>query len=283
MIDAQTFLLGLIGHPLGHSRSPQLHNAALAEARLNGVYLAFPTPPERLDGAIAGMRALGMRGLNVTIPHKVAVMQFLDGLTEVAARVGAVNTLFWEGNRLLGDNTDVAGFRAISESWVCSNSKCLVLGAGGSARAVACALGEMGVAEVAFFPRRAGAALTIGADFARVYELTRYFEVGAAEMEAKLQAADLLINTTPVGMAPQVEASPLEPSMLDALAPRAKVIDLIYQPENTALMLGARARGHEAINGAGMLIAQAAASFERWTGQRVPQAVWEGALQIGRI
>lgn len=276
--DARTFLLGLIGYPLGHSRSPELHNAALSAARLNGVYLAFPTPPERLESAIAGMRALGLRGLNVTIPHKVAVIPYLDDLTEVAARVGAVNTLFWEGNRLVGDNTDVAGFLALAAGRVSSSSRVLVLGAGGAARAVACALGELGVPEVAFFPRRPGSALTLCEDFTKAYP-TRYDEVGAADLAAKLQTTDLLVNTTPLGMAPSVEASPLEPSMLDALAPQAKIIDLIYQPETTLLMQEARARRHDAVNGLGMLTAQAAASFELWTGQRVSRAVWEGALK----
>lgn len=277
--DARTFLLGLIGYPLGHSRSPELHNAALSAAQLNGVYLAFPTPPERLEAAIAGMRALGLRGLNVTIPHKVAVIPYLDDLTEVAARVGAVNTLFWEGNRLVGDNTDVAGFLALAAGRVSSTSRVLVLGAGGSARAVACALGELGVLEVAFFPRRAGAGAEICRDFACIYPLTRYHEVGVADLEATLQTTDLLVNTTPVGMAPSVEACPLEPSLLSALASHARVIDLIYQPETTLLMQEARARHHDAINGLGMLIAQASASFERWTGQRVPPAVWEAALK----
>lgn len=278
MPDAQTFLLGLIGHPLGHTLSPRLHQAALAHAGLNGVYLALPTPPERVGDAVRAVRAWRIRGLNVTIPHKEAVIPFLDDLTPRAARVGAVNTLFWEGDRLTGDNTDTAGFGALIEGLAVTGARVLVLGAGGSARAVADALGERGAREVVFAVRRSGAAAALVEGFGRAFPATRYAEIPWGGLAEHLPEADLLVNTTPIGMHPQGDRSPLTPEQVAALPMRAAVVDLIYRPATTRLMLEAGARGLEARNGLVMLVAQAAEAFERWTGERVPLEVWGSAL-----
>lgn len=278
MPDAQTFLLGLIGYPLGHTLSPRLHQAALAFAGLNGVYLALPTPPAGVEDAVRAMRAWRIKGLNVTIPHKEAVIPFLDGLTPRAMRVGAVNTLFWEGDRLMGDNTDTAGFGILIEGLAVAGARVLVLGAGGSARAVADALGERGAREVCFAVRRPGAASELVEGFGRAFASTRYAEIPWASLDDHLPGADLVVNTTPIGMHPHDAESPLRADQVARLGAHAAVVDLIYRPATTLLLHQARERGLEARNGLVMLMGQAAEAFERWTGERVPLDVWGGAL-----
>ncbi|MBO9542375.1 shikimate dehydrogenase [bacterium] len=278
MPDPHPFLLGLIGHPLGHTLSPRLHRAALAHAGLDGVYLPLPTTSEHVADAVKAMRAWRIRGLNVTIPHKEAVIPFLDGLTPRASRVGAVNTLFWEGDRLVGDNTDTAGFAALIEGIPVEDRQVLVLGAGGSARAVADVLGAQGAAEVCFVVRRAGAAGELVESFGKAFPKTRYRECAWEAVAEPLREASLLVNTTPVGMHPEGDRSPLSAEQVALLPAHAAVVDLIYRPATTRLLAEAHARGLTARNGLVMLMAQAAEAFERWTGERVPLPVWEGAL-----
>lgn len=278
MPDEPPLFLGLIGQPLGHTLSPRLHRAALAHAGLDGVYLALQTPSEAVEDAVRAVRAWRIRGLNVTLPHKEAVIPYLDDLTPRARRVGAVNTLFWEGERLLGDNTDTAGFEALIEGLPVAGQKVLVLGAGGSARAVADVLGEQGAAEVAVAVRRAGASQDLTQSFGRAFPATRYHEIAWEALGEHLSDACLVVNTTPVGMHPHGERSPLTPEQLALLGAGAAVVDLVYRPATTRLVHDARARGLEGRTGQVMLAAQAAAAFERWTGVRVPMAVWLGAL-----
>lgn len=279
MVDAATFLLGLIGYPLGHTLSPRLHQAALAAAGLNGVYLALPTPPEHLEDAVRGMRAWKVRGMNVTIPHKVAVIPFLDGLTPGAELVGAVNTLYWEGDRLMGDNTDVAGVKALVAGLPVQGRRVLVLGAGGSARSVGVALGDLGAAEVDFLVRRPGAAQSLVVRLTEAFPATRVAERPWEEAGDRLRAADLVINTTPLGMEPNDADAPLTPEQVALLPAHAAVLDLIYRPATTRLMREAARRGLETRNGLPMLIAQAQAAFERWTGRHVSLDVWERSLE----
>lgn len=279
MTDADTFLLGLIGYPLGHTLSPRLHQAALAAAGLNGVYLALPTPPERLEDAVRGVRAWRLRGLNVTIPHKVAVIPFLDGLTPGAELVGAVNTLFWQGDRLIGDNTDVAGVKALLAGREVAGRSVLVLGAGGSARSVGVALGQLGAGRVAFLVRRPGSGQELVDRLAGAFGAMGVSEQPWEAAVDLLATADLVINTTPIGMEPHGEASPLTADQVALLPPHAAVMDLVYRPATTGLMRHAAARGLVTRNGLPMLVAQAQAAFERWTGQAVPLEVWERSLE----
>lgn len=279
-IDAETFLLGLLGYPLDHTLSPSLHNAALAASRLNGVYLALATPPESLPDALRALRAWRVHGLNVTLPHKVAVIPLLDGLTAVAEGVGAVNTLFWQGDRLIGDNTDVTGFKVLSEGLVVMGGRVLVLGCGGSARAVGWALGQLGAGSVAFAARRAGSARALCDALTRAFPATRFTEASYATLEGPLASADLLVNTTPVGMKRPDADSPLAPLQLACLPDHAAVLDLVYGRAPTRLLVESRARGLIARDGRAMLAAQAQASFERWTGVHVERSVWEGVLGL---
>lgn len=278
LIDAQTRLFGLIGYPLRETLSPRLHNAALAATGLNGVYLALPTPSERLPDAIAAMRTWPLGGLNVTVPHKVAVMPLLDAISPEAQRIGAVNTIAREGDRLIGHNTDHRGFHAMLEGLPVPE-RAVVLGAGGSSRAVAYALAHAGVRVITFAVRRPGASRDLVDALALPHVRWEEVLMPSAALEKALAAAGWLVNTTPVGMAPALGDAPLDDAMLERLPAGAAVLDLITHPAETLLMRRARARGLVARNGLAMLISQAAAAFTIWTGHEPPETVWKDALR----
>jgi shikimate dehydrogenase len=265
MSDAHTALAGVLGYPVRHSLSPAMHNAAFHALGLNWVYLAFEVAPDRLAQAIAGMRGLGIRGLNLTIPHKEAVVPLLDGLTDAAQHIGAVNTLFWEGERLIGDNTDAAGFlRALYEVGVPPlGQTVLVLGAGGAARAVVYALRTQGCAVwIANRSRERAEALAAAFGCAGIVSLER---------DALTQVAahvDGVVNCTSLGMEPHTDMTP--PLPVEALPADAWVCDLVYRPLQTRLLQAAAARGLTTIDGLGMLVHQGALAFERWTGSPAP-------------
>lgn len=267
MSATEPALYGLLGYPLGHTLSPAMHQAALDHFGLDGTYMALPVPPERLSGAIAGVRAWRLPGLNVTVPHKEAVIPLLDGLTPQARELGAVNTLYWEGDRLWGDNTDYAGFKESLPPLEWAHTPVTVLGAGGSARAVVAALRDLGVPLIRLVARRSEQARAIRDALlgGRASELLT-FEDG--KLAAALAATELLVNTTPVGM--DGASSPLPASAIAALPDHAWVYDLIYNPAETPLLAAARARGLQTRNGLEMLVGQAAHAFFRWTGRRSP-------------
>jgi shikimate dehydrogenase len=284
------FFLGLIGFPLEHSLSPRLHQAALHACHLEGEYRLYPIPPGeerpiRLERLLDLLRRGEIQGLNVTIPLKVEVIAFLDDLSPAARNIGAVNTLYYEGNQLVGDNTDAAGFLADLERHfkplAVSPSNALVLGAGGAARAVTCALLQSGW-HVTVAARR----------IEQAHELIRALressnqrvsvdrplgveggEVSALSLDSRSMRAyaefSLIINATSVGMAPKNLESPW-PAGLPF--PRgAFVYDLVYNPTETVLVHQARHSGLQAINGLGMLVEQAALAFERWTKVAAPR------------
>lgn len=263
-----TQLFGLIGHPLGHSLSPAIHNAALVDAGIDGVYLALPVSAENLKDAIAGVRAWRLPGLSVTIPHKVAVIALLDDLTPEARAVGAVNTLYWDGVKLMGDNTDLAGYRAMLGSD--SPRTALVLGAGGGARAIMKVLTSLDV-EVRISARRFDSASALAAELGgEVIE----------DLEEALKTTDLLVNCTPIGMFPNEDASPLSADQMALLPPTAIVHDLVYKPLETRLLGLARGQGLRVVDGGRMLIGQAAAAFARWTGREPPVSVMANAFRL---
>lgn len=263
MADSHTRLLGLIGDPVEHSLSPCLHSFLLERAGLNYRYLAFRVSRDALGDALAGMRALGIRGLNVTIPHKEAVVPLLDRLSPEADAIGAVNVIVNEDGVLVGTNTDTWGFLRPLESRgiVVQGKRAVVVGAGGAAAAVAYALLSSG-AEVAIVNRTPERAR----ELAR--RLSRFGPVGAAPMEAMpglVREAGLLVNATPVGMWPHTGDSPVPPSLLrEGLA----IYDLVYNPPETRLLGEARARGCTVIGGLEMLVWQGVRALEIWTGAR---------------
>ncbi|GBC92075.1 Shikimate dehydrogenase (NADP(+)) [bacterium HR15] len=271
-IDAETQLVGVLGYPVRHSLSPLMHNAAFRHLGLNWVYLAFEVPPESLADAVRGMRALGIRGLNLTIPHKEASLALVDALTPAAQAIGAVNTLFWDEGRLIGDNTDAEGFlRAVRSAGCALGGMALVLGAGGAARAVVYALKSIGCPVVLAnrTPER-GRALGHALGVEQVLPLTQ------EALRPLMPQVQLVVNCTPVGMEPDIDTMPDVP--LDALPSGAWVCDLVYRPVQTRLLRTAQQRGCLTIDGLGMLVYQGALAFERWTGIPAPLEIMREAL-----
>lgn len=253
---------GVMGWPVAHSRSPVLHNHWIAEHGMSGAYVLLPVEPARLEAAVRGLGALGFKGCNITIPHKVAAMALVDRVDELARKVGAINTIVVESDgTLTGRNTDVGGFieslREDCPTWRADAGPVAVVGSGGAARAVITGLLAEGVREIRLTNRSAEKAQTMAAEFgpsvhARPWE----------QRHAMLEGCALLVNTTNQGM----HGQPALDLKLDALPLTAPVSDIIYVPLETPLLAAARQRGHTTVNGLGMLINQARLAFEAWTG-----------------
>jgi shikimate dehydrogenase len=276
-IDGHTTVVGVIGHPVRHSLSPLLHNAAFASLELNWVSVAFEVAPGQVAPALAGMRALGVAGLSVTMPHKADVAATVDACSEVAARLGAVNCVINRDGRLRGENTDGAGFLASiarAAEFEPAGTRCLIIGAGGAARAVAVALAAAGAAEVTVVNRTAARASEVAALAGPAGQVA---QVGA-EAEAAAGRADLVVNATPVGMhgtAAGGESSFIAPSLL---RPGQVVVDLVYAPRPTAWLAAAGEAGARTVDGLGMLVHQAAVQLELWTGRPAPvDDMWRAA------
>jgi shikimate dehydrogenase len=255
--------VGVLGWPLEHTLSPVIHNAAFKRLGLNWVYLAWPVPPDALVDAVTGMRALGGMGANVTMPHKEAVVELVDEMSGDARTIGAVNTIQRFGDRLIGHNTDVDGFREflVADAGVDPRGKkTLVLGAGGAARAIVRALDDLGAGDIAIAARRPDS----GEGLVGLASAGRAAVCSWSAAAAKASEADVLVNATPVGMAGE-DVLPLA-----SFSPGQLVVDLIYDPPSTPLVDRARAAGADAWGGLGMLVHQAAASFRIWTGQDPP-------------
>lgn len=274
-ITARTRLVVLLGWPARHSLSPVLHNAAFRELDLDLVYLAMPTPPERLETVVAALGAVEVLGANVTVPHKEAVIELCDRLTEEAQVVGAVNTLLWDADGLVGDNTDALGLGHVlhDDLGVEGTIAAVVLGTGGAARACAVALGRIG-ADVTFVGRRPEAA----ARLATVAQREGAARTGAVDLgdlgtvTAVVSGCDLVVNATPLGL----DGEPL-PDPFMALHAGQIAYDLVYRPPETPFLVAAKEAGADAHHGLGMLVAQAAESFRRWTGNDAPAATMSAA------
>ena len=261
-ITGHTHLAAVIGSPVTHSISPAIHNAAFASCELDWVYLAFDVREGRAMAALDAVRALGIRGLSVTMPHKTAVADAVDELSDAARELHAVNCVVNRDGWLVGDNTDGDGFvdalRHDTGGDV-AGLRCGVVGGGGAARAVVRALAVGGAAEVVVVNRSAAAAaVAVGLGGA----------CGRVGRVDDLSRCDLVVNATPLGMAGPLEAAlPVAP---DLLRPGQIVVDLVYNPLETPWLAGARARGIEAHNGLSMLVFQAARAFAHWTGVAAP-------------
>jgi shikimate dehydrogenase len=258
--------LGLIGFPVSHSLSPKIQNAALRSCGLEGEYSLYPIVPEdmkSLEELLVRVRSGEITGLNVTIPHKQNVIPFLDELTPTAKAIGAVNTIYMKETRLIGDNTDAPGFLSDLKSFITTesqrhgDSEVLVLGAGGSARAVVYALLNDRW-NVTLFARRMEQARQLAGSFTD-HDLRITDDLSSIEVSNM----SLIVNTTPVGMTPNIDRSPLPEHIL--LSRQTKIYDLVYNPRETKLVRDARAQGLQAVTGLGMLIEQAALAFQLWT------------------
>ncbi|WP_018756788.1 shikimate dehydrogenase [Paenibacillus terrigena] len=274
-ISSETMLLGVIGDPIRQSKSPLMHNSALQALGLDGVYTAMHVLPDKLEDAIRGVRALGYRGINVTIPHKLDVMPLLDEVDEGARVIGAVNTIVNDNGKLIGYNTDGIGYvRSLREEAESDllGKRILVIGAGGAARGIVYALTQESPEVIWIANRTVERAVELAAD------LLPYGNVQAIELERILDIrsnVDIVINTTSVGMFPHVDASPLS---LEGFRTNLIVSDLIYNPLETAILREARLRGSRTHCGLCMFVYQGAYAFEYWTGQAAPVEVMRQAV-----
>ncbi len=275
---SEKYSLGLIGYPLGHSLSPKLHHAALEAVGLEGEYRLYPIvlggEERELRELLGKVRTGEIHGLNVTIPHKQAVIPYLDELTPTAQAIGAVNTIYFREDQLIGDNTDAPGFLADLKQFldggpttddrrnlspVSRPRSALVLGAGGSARAVVYALLQDGW-RVTLAARRIEQAQTLIEAFPQYLISNTQYPISNHQLPITL-----LVNTTPLGMTPHLDATPWPADLL--FPEHAAVYDLVYNPRETTFVRAARAAGLPATTGLGMLIEQAALAFELWTGR----------------
>ena len=265
--------LGLIGFPVSHSMSPRIQNAALKACGLEGEYSLFTVPPDDKQGLrnlLDRVRSGEIQGLNVTIPHKQNVIEFMDELTPTAKVIGAVNVIYMRDNKLVGDNTDASGFFSDlngfignHESKIVNPKSAVVLGAGGSARAVVYALANDGW-EVTIAARRLEQARQLASSFTNYHLQTTTFDLYPSTF-------NLIVNATPVGMTPNVERSPLPENL--SLPQNVIIYDLVYSPRETKLVKDARSQGLHATTGLGMLIEQAALGFKLWTGHTPPRDI----------
>jgi len=274
---ARAGLCGIIGDPIEHSMSPAMHNAALEKLGIDYLYLPFRVKELDLGKAIDGMRALNIRGLNVTIPHKVAVMQYLDELDPLAEKIGAVNTIVNDDGFLKGYNTDAAGFlQALLERGIEPKGKnVVILGAGGAARAISFILAERD-SNLVMLNRT----LNKAKDCAERIAGSFHKEVGILELNmdnltSALSRADILINTTSVGMSPDTGETPIPAELL---SPTLTVYDIVYNPIKTRLLREAEEVGAKTVDGVDMLVWQGALAFEKWTGLKAPVEVMRKVL-----
>ncbi len=278
LISGQTHLTGILGSPdqVKLSLSPAIHNAAFKDLHMDWVYLPFAPAPEDLEIAIRGLAASGVLGMNVTMPHKLPAMAVMDRLAPPAQRIGAINTIEVRAGELIGHNTDGDGLRRFLEADLgvsLQESHALVIGTGGSARAAVAALGEAGVAHLCVLARDVSRAEDLRAVAGNVI-----FEAAGldGDLDRWVSQARVIVNATPVGQKNEFPVIPV-----GAISPEVVLVDLVYRPPVTPLIEAARAKGAIAHSGLGMLLHQAALSFEIWTGVEAPMdamsaaALWE--------
>ena len=278
--------LGLTGYPLSHSLSPVIHTAAIQSCELHGRYSLFPVQPEDKPGLkklLDRVRNSEITGLNVTIPHKQNVTEFLDELTPTAETIGAVNAICMKDDKLIGDNTDAPGFLADLKKFLTpeihghGTLHALVLGAGGAARAVAYALANEKW-NVYLTARRLEQAHQLAHSFANYRLPITICKLTNLHAQSLVATLSLVVNTTPVGMTPDIARSPWPENM--PFPPHAAIYDLVYNPHETTLVREARLQGRPATTGLGMLVEQAALAFESWTGHTPSrQAMFEAIHQ----
>jgi shikimate dehydrogenase len=277
MITGKTKNLGVIGWPVEHSLSPSMQNAALQAARLDYIYIAMAIEPDNLAAAVDGIKKIGFKGFNVTIPHKAAIMDCLDEIDEGARVIGAVNTVAEENGRWKGYNTDWLGFiqSAKNKDIAIKNKNAVLIGAGGAASAVLWGFITSGIKNITLAVRNPAKAQLVADKF------SRYIKIAAIDWQgekyrAALNDCDILVNCTPLGMAPNTNGMPNV--YWEALKKSAAVCDLIYTPEKTRFLAEGEQNGHKIMNGEGMLVGQGAAAFAKWTGVEPDLNVMASAL-----
>lgn len=286
MITGKTQLLGVIGDPISHSLSPVMHNAAIQvinmtnnQDQVDYVYLPFPIKPENLAGAITCLQNIGVKGFNVTIPHKQAIMPLLTEVSAIAQAVGAVNTVYLTENGWAGTNTDIDGFIAPLKQYDWANKTAIILGNGGSSRAVVAGCQQLGMKEIHVLGRNQ-TKLQEFLDSWQNSPLPVNLQVHDwQEIDHLISDCALLVNTTPIGMYPNVHESPLSQQVVNKLTPNTIVYDLIYTPNPTKFLAEARQQGAIIIDGLEMLVQQGAIALELWLKRPVPVDIMRQSLQ----
>ena len=275
-IKGSTNIVGLIGHPVEHSFSPPMHNAAFKALEMDYAYVAFDVEPQNLASAIGGAKSLNIRGFNVTIPHKIEVMRFLDEIDEVAALIGAVNTI--DFNEMKGYNTDgIGAVKAIEEVTPIKNKNVVVAGAGGASRAISFYVAKYGADALTILNRNTEKAHNLAEDVSNSDLIENVTSGPISEIKDYLNDADILIDTTPLGMHPNVNDAPVVRAgdMHEDLV----VFDAVYNPNETVLLKEAIKAGAKPVYGIKMLLYQGVESFRIWTGRNPPVDVMEEALR----
>ncbi len=271
-------VLAVIGDPIMQSKSPLMHQAAFSELELDAVYVPFHVRAEHLQQAVEGIRALGIYGINVTIPHKVEVMKYLDDIDPLARQIGAVNTIVNRDGKLIGYNTDGIGYvRSLKEEahFDPKGKRIVVVGAGGACRAVAFALAQAGASQLIILNRTQQTAEQLASHLVEHTGIQSFVAVDVAAQQLAIEQADLIINTTSIGMFPNREATPFNTNWIQS---HQVVSDLIYNPLRTKMLDDAYEKGATALGGLGMFVYQGAYGFEYWTGMQAPIEVMRTAV-----
>ncbi|MBQ6512139.1 shikimate dehydrogenase [Methanobrevibacter sp.] len=275
-IKGSTNIVGLIGHPVEHSFSPPMHNAAFKALGMDYAYVAFDVEPEDLKSAIEGAKALNVKGFNVTIPHKVNVMEYLDELDEVAELIGAVNTIDFKN--LKGYNTDgIGAIKAIEEVTSIKGKNVVVVGAGGASRAISFYIAKYDAQSLTILNRNESKAQNLARDVLSSDLISDVKSDSISEINAYLKDADILIDTTPLGMDPHIDDEPI--ATAENMQEELVVFDAVYNPNETVLLKEAIKAGAKPVYGIKMLLYQGAESFEIWTGRKAPVEEMEKALK----
>ncbi len=275
-IKGSTNIVGLIGHPVEHSFSPPMHNAAFKALDMDYAYVAFDVDPSNLKSAIEGAKSLNIKGFNVTIPHKIGVMDFLDGIDEVAELIGAVNTIDFKDMK--GYNTDgIGAVKAIEEVTSIKGKNIVIAGAGGASRAISFYIAKYGADSLTILNRNIDKAQKLARDVSESGLIGNVKSDSINDINSYLDDADILINTTPIGMHPNVDVEPI--ATADHLHEDMAVFDAVYNPNETVLLKEAIKAGAKPVYGIKMLLYQGAESFRIWTGENPPVDVMENALR----
>jgi shikimate dehydrogenase len=276
MISGKTSIYGLFGYPVEHSFSPGMHNAAFAKLGMDACYVPFAVHPDRLEAAVRSIPALNLRGMNVTVPHKQAVMSWLHDLSEEARLIGAVNTIEVNGDRLTGHNTDGRGFlRSLKEDAAFNpkGKRVLFIGSGGAARAVGFSLALSGARSILFMDLDQKKASALSEDI-RQKTGADVQAIGHELLSEAAAGADCLINATPLGLK---KSDPI-PLSKEFIQKKHLVCDLVYNPPETPFLKAAKDRHAKRLSGIGMLLYQGVIAFEVWTGKKAPVSVMKNAL-----
>ncbi len=251
-------LFGIIGHPLGHTMSPLLHNWGFEQHKIPAVYMAWPTEPEKVENFMQTFRNLPISGASVTIPHKLSVINYIDQLTDRAKAVGAVNTLYWRNDLIVGDNTDTAGVSEPLRPHTAQTNKALLIGAGGAARAAIVGLKSLNIGEI-FITNRTKS---------KADDLASEFKISAIDWDNRGdQHFDLIVNSTSLGMSGKFEQ--INPMIMDNQNANTIVYDLVYNPLETIFIKDAKAKGCKIIHGIEMFLHQGIEQFKIWTGKSI--------------